>query len=109
MSNLFIGILCMLLSLVIFFYSPQEGSNMLGYKSPQQGKNKKIWYWSNKCFGILAIIGSAIYLILSLILKFMEITLYDHTINSLGLAYIFICIIITEVYTFICSHKKAKR
>lgn len=53
-------------------------------------------------------IGSAIYLILSLILKFMEITLYDHTINSIGLAYIFICIIITEVYTFICSHKKVK-
>lgn len=53
MSNLFIGILCMLLSLVIFFFSPQEGSNMLGYKSPQQGKNKKYGIGQTNALGFL--------------------------------------------------------
>lgn len=106
MSNLFIGVLCMMFSLFLFFLSPKENKNMLGYKSPQQGFNKNIWKWSNKCFGLLAMIGSAIYLIIAAVLAFLEIRKYDAMINSIGLAYVIICVIVTEIYTFIISHKK---
>lgn len=46
MSNLLIGVLCMLFSLFLFFLSPKENKNMFGYKSPQQGFHKNIWKWS---------------------------------------------------------------
>lgn len=79
---------------------------MFGYKSPQQGFYKNIWKWSNRCFGLLAMIGSAIYLIVAVILAFLEIRKYDAMINSIGLVYVIICVIVTEVYTFILSRKK---
>ena len=106
MSNLSIGVLCMIFSLFLFFWSPKEDKNMFGYKSSQQGFNKNRWKWSNKCFGFLALIGSAIYLITAVILAFLEIRKYDAMINRIGLVYVIICVIVTEIYTFIISRKK---
>lgn len=106
MSNLLVGVLCLLFSLFLFFLSPKENQNMFGYKSPQQGFHKNIWKWSNRCFGLLAMIGSAIYLITAVILAFLEIHKYDAMINRIGLVYIIICAIVTEIYTFILSRKK---
>lgn len=79
---------------------------MFGYKSPQQGLNKNIWKWSNKCFGLLAMIGSAIYLMIAVILALLEIHKYEAMINSIGLVYVIICVIVTEIYIFIISRKK---
>ncbi len=100
MNNLTIGIICFAMSLFLYFYSPKNIS-ILGYKSPQLGTHKKIWKWSNKCFGFLAIIGSAIYLFLSIIFRIANICEYDRIMNKFGIAYSLICIIITEVYTFV--------
>ncbi len=108
MNNLIIGILCLALSIFIFFFSPKEGRNLLGYKSPQQGMNKNIWKWSNRCFGILAIIGSSTYLLTTIVLKFLDIDDYNSIINQYGMIYIFACILVTELYTFIQSQKKNK-
>ena len=79
---------------------------MLGYKSPQQGINKNIWQWSNKCFGILAIIGSSIYLLTTIAFKILDIDNYYSVMNRYGIVYIFLCIIITEIYTFVQSQRK---
>ena len=106
MDNLIIGIICLAYSLFISFFSPKEGKNMLGYKSPQQGINKNIWQWSNKCFGILAIIGSSIYLLTTIAFKILDIDNYYSVINRYGIVYIFLCIIITELYTFVQSQGK---
>lgn len=78
---------------------------MLGYKSPQQGMHKNIWKWSNRCFGSLAIFGSSIYLLAAIILKILNISNYNGKINQYGIIYIFVCIIITELYTFVNSQK----
>ncbi len=108
MDNLIVGILCLAFSIFIYFLSPKEGENMLGYKSPQQGMHKDIWKCSNKCFGILALFGSSIYLITTIIFRIFNISEYNKNINHYGLIYVFICIIITEVYTFANSHKQHK-
>lgn len=105
MNNLIIGIVCFVFALFLYFLSPSEGKNMLGYKSPQQGTHKNIWKWSNKCFGILAIAGASIYLLAAIILRILSIGEYDSKINLYGMIYIIICIIITETYTFIRSQK----
>ncbi len=105
MDNLIVGIICLTYSLFIYFFSPKEGKNMLGYKSPQQGMHKNIWKWSNKCFGILVLLGSSIYLIITITMRFFNISKYNSIINRYGIIYIFLCIIITEIYTFVNSHK----
>lgn len=106
MSNLVIGILCMVFALFLFFLSPKEAKNMFGYKSPQQGLNKNVWKWSNKCFGLLAIIGSTIYLISAIVLMVLGIHKYSVLLNKVGLVYIVISVIITEMYTFMVSYKR---
>ena len=103
MRNLVIGIVCILFSLFLFFLSPKENKNMLGYKSPQQGLNKNVWKWSNKCFGVLAIVGSSIYLIATIILLLSGNDKYGDMINRIGLVYTIISVIITEIYTLILS------
>lgn len=103
MSNLTIGILCMIFSLFLFFLSPKENKNALGYKSPQQGLNKNVWKWSNKCFGLLAIIGSFVYIITTVILIAMNLQEYGMLQNKIAVAYIILSVIITEVYTFVHS------
>ena len=77
---------------------------MLGYKSLQQNTHKDIWKWTNECFGLLATVGSIIYLIISIILEFRDIS-YSSRLNFLGLVYIFISFIITECYALIRKHK----
>lgn len=109
MDNLIIGILCLALSLFIFFISPKEAKNMLGYKSPQQRIRKSsVWKYSNKCFGILVLIGSFIYLLATIITRILSISEYNNKINQYGIIYIFICIGLTELYTFIRSQKERK-
>lgn len=101
MNNVIIGILCLILALYIFYQSPKEGKNMLGYKSPQQGIHKNIWKWSNKCFGFLAIVGSAIYLFIVVIFMYQGVVVYNTKLNYYGLIYILISVIITEIYTLL--------
>lgn len=108
MSNLTIGILCLALSLLQYFYSPKNIS-ILGYKSLQLSTHKNIWKWSNKCFGLLAIIGSTIYLLASIILSVLSINEYDSIMNDYGIAYILVCVFITEIYTFVCAHKSKNK
>lgn len=106
MSNLIIGIVCMAVACFLFFLSPKEDKNMFGYKSPQQGLNKNVWKWSNKCYGLFAIVGSAIYLISAIVLLALRITQYNALLNKMGLAYIFVSIILTEICTYILSLRK---
>ena len=109
MNNFIIGIVCLALSFFIFFLSPNEAKNILGYKSPQQRIRKSnIWKHSNKCFGILALIGSFIYLLAAIITRILSINEYNNTINQFGIIYIFICIALTELYTFIRSQKERR-
>ena len=104
MSNYIIGLLCFVLAVWITFFSPKEGRNIFGYKSPQ-GMNKNIWKWSNKCFGILAMIGSFLYLLITLIAQLLGQDQFSNEINKYAILYIFVSIIITEVFTFVRSRK----
>lgn len=108
MGNIGFGLLFLVLSLFIYFISPIYKKNILGYKSMQQGIHKDIWKWSNKCFGLLAMIGSVIYLAVSITFKVLDITDYNALLNQCGTFYIFLSILATEVYTFICSQKNKK-
>mgnify|MGYP000935694320 CR=1 FL=1 len=105
MNNLIIGLLALAFSLFICFLSPKEGKNVLGYKSPQQGTHKNIWKWSNRFFGVLAIIGSVIYIIITIVFKILSIKEYNNKLNLYGMVYIFLCIIATEIYTFVKASK----
>lgn len=88
---------------VFVFLSPKENKNILGYKSPQQGLNKNVWKWSNKCFGLLALIGSIVYLVATVVLMVMNLQEYGILQNKIAVIYIILSVIITEVYTFVCS------
>ena len=70
---------------------------MLGYKSLQQNMHKDIWKWTNECFGLLALVGSIIYLIFSVILEIKDIS-FSARLNMYGLVYIIISFILTECY-----------
>lgn len=101
MKNIYIGLICLAFSLFICFFSAKEGYNALGYKSPQLNTHKKIWFWTNRCFGILTIIGSALYLLISILaLLVLKNEAFLWTLNKLGLIYIVIAFVITEVYAF---------
>lgn len=104
MSNYIIGVICLALSIWTCFFSPREGMNMLGYKSPQ-GMHKNIWKFSNKCFGIFGIVGSSLYLLINLIFKILGLSDYYNDINKYAIIYIYVSIIITEIYTFVRFHK----
>lgn len=108
MGNIGIGILFVIFSLFLYFVSPSENKNLLGYKSPQQGANAHIWKWSNKCFGMLALIGSVLYLISSIVLGVLELQDYGSIQNKIAIAYLVVCVIVTEIYTLIRSCKKDK-
>lgn len=105
MMNLCIGLICLVFSLFLFFFSPKEKNNMFGYKSLQLNTHKMIWYWSNKCFGLLLMIGSILYIIGAVILKFNQKFEFSSTLNKYGLCYIFIIFVITELYTFAKQYK----
>ena len=81
MNNLGMGILFLCFSLFLRFYSPREKGNMLGYKSPQQGMRRNVWFWSNRCFGKLALAGSAVYLAASIILLILGKTEMAYKLN----------------------------
>lgn len=81
---------------------------MFGYKSPQLGLNKNTWKWSNKCFGVLIFIGGMVYLISSIVLSTLNLEQYNSLLNKIGLVYILVNVVITEVYIFIRSRKKLK-
>lgn len=107
MNNIYIGLICLALSIFICFFSPKEGYNPLGYKSPQLNTNKKIWFWTNRFFGILAMIGSAIYLLISIFtLVVLKNEPFLIMLNKFGLVYIVIAIVITEVYALTKSLKE---
>lgn len=102
MSNIYIGLICLGMSIFILFFSTKESYryNALGYKSPQLNTHKNIWLWTNKCFGLLALIGSTLYLVVSLILILSGNVNFAITMNKYGLVYIVLSIIITEIYAF---------
>lgn len=105
MNNLGIGIVCMLYSIFLYSYSYKENQNMLGYKSSQQRMNKNVWKISNRCFGFLALIGSSIYLVVTVVLLLCNLSKYNEKLNIYGLIYICICVFVTEVYTLVRSRK----
>lgn len=98
MNNIYIGLFCLVISIFIFFCSAREGPNALGYKSPQLKTHKSIWLWTNKCFGFFTLIGSCIYLLLSIILLLIKNEEYLSVLNKYGLFYILFSFIITEIY-----------
>lgn len=103
MTNIYIGLICLGCSLFLIFYSPKEKGNMLGYKSLQLNTHKDIWKWTNICFGLLTLIGSIVYLSLS-ILEALKIINFAN-LNKYGLYYIGIAFAVTEFYAF---YKKIK-
>lgn len=103
--NLYYGIVCFGISIFIFFISSRE-RNVLGYKSPQLNTHKKIWLWTNKCFGFLTFIGSVIYLLLSLI--FYKDVKYLADLTKYGMFYIVFSIVATELYAYMKKIKDKK-
>lgn len=106
MNSIIIGIVSIAIACFLIFLSPQE-KNMFGYKSPQQGLNKNTWKWSNKCFGVLIFVGATAYLISSIVLLALNLGQYNSLLNKIGVAYILVSVVITEVYIFIRSRKTA--
>ena len=86
-----------------------EKSHNVGYGQsenlPTKGMNKNIWKWSNKCFGILEMIGSFLYLLLTLIVQLLGKDQFSNEINKYAILYIFLSIIVTEVFTFVRSRR----
>lgn len=68
----------------------------------------KISEVSEQVFGILTTIGSSVYLLLTIILRFLYINKYDSKINLFGLVYLIISVTITEVYAFVNLQKISK-
>ena len=97
MTQTVILIICVLMSMFIYFYSPRE-ENVLGYKSLQLGTNKNAWKWSNRCFGIISIIGSLIFLSVDIIGRIRN---DNYNLYKYILLYIVLAFIITEVYVII--------
>ncbi len=108
MGSIGFGILFLVFSVFLYFISPIYKKNMLGYKSMQQGMYKDIWKMSNKCFGLLAMIGSSIYLAMAITFKILDMKHYNALLNQCGIFYILLSILVTEVYTFISSQKRKK-
>ncbi|WP_313129014.1 hypothetical protein [Anaerocolumna sp.] len=100
MINVSIGLICLGMSIFILFFSPKESykNNALGYKSPQLNTHKNIWFWTNKCFGLLALPGSILYLLISIILVLTGHVEFSTAMNRYLLIYIGSSIIITEIY-----------
>lgn len=110
MNNITIGIITIVYAVFLRFMSPKERDNMLGYKSIQLGTNKKIWEWTNRGFGTLALIGSVCYLLASLYLHFTQNSNFDKRLQHIGLIYIIISVVIVEVNTLIKNIKdKSKK
>lgn len=99
MNTIYIGLICLGLSIFLIFYSPKEKKNMLGYKSFQQNMHKDVWKWTNRCFGFLTLIGSFIYLTLS-ILETLGI-IHFVNLNKYALYYILFSIVVTESYALV--------
>jgi uncharacterized membrane protein YesL len=79
---------------------------MLGYKSLQLNTHKEIWKWTNECFGLLTLVGSIIYLAVSVYLEANDI-LFSR-LPVYGLIYIAISFVITECYAFVKKYKNKK-
>jgi hypothetical protein len=107
MKNIYIGLICLCYSAFLFFLSPKEKKNMLGYKSFQQNMHKDIWKWTNECFGLLTLVGSFIYLTISIILEIKDIS-FSSELNKYGLIYIIISFVLTECYGLIQSYRNKK-
>ncbi|HHV13301.1 MAG TPA: hypothetical protein GXX75_23805 [Clostridiales bacterium] len=78
---------------------------MLGYKSVQLRSHKNIWKWSNRCFGMLSIIGSSLFLLVDVIGRVIN-KKYD--LYKYVLLYILFAFIITEAYVLIKKLKDNK-
>lgn len=106
LGNLYIGIFFLCFSLFLRFYSPKERGNMLGYKSPQLRTRRRVWFWSNRCFGNLALAGSAVYLTVSTAFLAAGKTEWLDEVNRYIIPYLLLSIVVTEIYTFIRVRRK---
>ncbi len=107
MKAIYIGLICLCYSLFLFFLSPKEKKNILGYKSLQQNIHEDIWKWTNECFGLLTLFGSIIYLTFSVLLEIKDIS-FSARLNMYGLVYIIISFVLTECYGLIKRYKHKK-
>ena len=105
MKGSYIGLICLCYSLFLLFLSPKDKKNLFGYKSLQQNMHKDIWKWTNECFGILTLVGSIIYLTLSIILEINDISISSQ-LNKYGLIYIVFSFILTECYGLMKRYEK---
>ena len=80
---------------------------MFGYKSFQQGMHKEIWKWTNQCFGLLIMIGSIVYLIISIVLQVKGIS-YSARLTKYGFIYVVISFVLTECYGVIQRYRNKK-
>ena len=105
MKGSYIGLICLCYSLFLLFLSPKDKKNLFGYKSLQQNMHKDIWKWTNECFGILTLVGSIIYLTLSIILEINDISISSQ-LNKYSLIYIVFSFILTECYGLVKRYSK---
>lgn len=99
MKNIYLGFIFLAYSLFLFLFSPKEPGNLFGYKSPQLNTHRRIWEWSNTCFGLLVLIGSCFYLIISIFLEGQGISL-SMKLNKGALIYLAFSFAVTELYVF---------
>lgn len=106
MNLISFGIVFCILGIMVYWFSPASPHNV-GYVSLQLHRNKNVWYWSNRFFGRLCLIGSIVFLITTVLFK---IALKgDSAAGRWALAsfltYLMLCVVITEVYIYIKIRK----
>ena len=99
MKVLLAGIFCLLLGVICYF---SEKGNFLGYKSPQLNSHPSIWKWTNHVFGLCLIAGSIVFILISLILYPIQ---NEYLMYGIGIGYIILSTIITEVYTLVKKNR----
>lgn len=99
MTDIIIGFVLLLLGFNCYF---SEKKIPLAYKSLQLNSHPSIWKWTNRFFGRCMIGGSLLYFIVYFIMVFIPNNIVERKLLSLiGLCYIVISFIATEIYAFI--------
>ncbi len=99
MTDIIIGLLFLLLGFNCYF---SEKNNPLAYKSLQLNSHPSIWKWTNKFFGRCMIFGSLLYFV-SFILHMYNID-ERKILSNIGLYYIVVSFIATEIYATVKKH-----
>lgn len=96
-ANYFIGILFIAIGLVMKLYPPEHINNNLGYRTPFSMKSKDTWIEGNRFCGVMLLISGAIFMLFSMITRY----LYKNTNLSTKIS-LFVLLIIS-LLNIVCT------